>query len=351
MKPSPFFQALPPYPGGKRKLCPWIFNQLDQVIPKAQWPQLTFIDGFSGGGAISLQAKLHGFGHLVANDLSDRSQLVLQGLIANAHAKLTLSSVYPLTQSGTPGFVSEQYAGSVFSERHALALDAALAAIHACPDPVRQAQLRLLLWKRVVRFVSFGTSIGTSNRPFAEALDGKRAYASLNPKRFQDGSLAHLLESCWKGLEQDMTDINRAVFPAQGKVSIYQEDILTLLPKLQGDVLYVDPPYAQTLGYSKSNEVLDAVLFGQLPQPHEESAFTHGVEAICEMLAGPGNPSLDTLVQRQGGGLRNLGSFGEGGGSCSFSADVCKKLCSFAPCGQTPKPRVTDYRGERISPC
>ena len=284
MKSLSYFDALPPYPGGKRKLNPWIFNKLNTIIPQNEWTNLTFVDAFSGGGAVSLHAKLMGFGHLISNDLSDRSHLVLQGLIANSHSKLSLSTVFPLMGQREPGFVCEHFAGSVFSQRHALALDSALQFIQTIQDPTQKALLRLLLWKRVVKFVAFGTSIGTSNRPFAEALDGKRSFSTLNPKRLRDGSLAHLLEPSWKGLERDMAVLNQSIFPATGKIQIYQTDVFELLPKIQGDILYVDPPYANTLGYSKANEVLDAVLFEHIPERRSESVFTKRVEAISEML-------------------------------------------------------------------
>jgi adenine-specific DNA methylase len=284
MKLPPYFAALPSYPGGKRALNNWIFKHLSETVPRIHWPNLTFIDAFSGGGAVSMQAKLSGFQHVVSNDFSDRSQLVLRGLIDNHHRKLSFQSVYPLTQPQTePGFVREHFAGSVFSLRHTQALDGALSYIQQVPDPVMQALLRLLLWKRVVRYVAFGTSIGTSNRPFAEALDGKRPFSELNPKRLQDGSLAHLLEPCWQGLERDISALNKGIFPAAGHVNIHQKDAFTLLPDIQGDILYLDPPYADTLGYSKANEVLDAVLFGRLPEKGE-SVFTDRVDAISDLL-------------------------------------------------------------------
>ena len=51
------FNGLPPYPGGKRRLTPWIFAKLSQHVTSEEWSQLTFLDAFLGGGVVSLYAR------------------------------------------------------------------------------------------------------------------------------------------------------------------------------------------------------------------------------------------------------------------------------------------------------
>ncbi len=51
------WSALYPYLGGKRRLCPLIFREIDRVVPRRLWPSLTFLDAFLGGGSVSLGAK------------------------------------------------------------------------------------------------------------------------------------------------------------------------------------------------------------------------------------------------------------------------------------------------------
>ncbi|MBU1701030.1 MAG: DNA adenine methylase, partial [Candidatus Eisenbacteria bacterium] len=55
------WSALPPYLGGKRRLCPLIFREVDRILPRRCWSGLTFLDGFMGGGSVSLYAKAQGF--------------------------------------------------------------------------------------------------------------------------------------------------------------------------------------------------------------------------------------------------------------------------------------------------
>lgn len=63
--------ALPPYLGGKRRLCPLIFREVDRLVPRCHWAGLTFLDGFLGGGSVSLYAKAQGF-RVVATDIAER---------------------------------------------------------------------------------------------------------------------------------------------------------------------------------------------------------------------------------------------------------------------------------------
>ena len=55
------WSALYPYLGGKRRLCPLIFREIDRVVPRRLWSGLTFLDAFLGGGSVSLGAKAQGF--------------------------------------------------------------------------------------------------------------------------------------------------------------------------------------------------------------------------------------------------------------------------------------------------
>ena len=84
--------ALPPYLGGKRRLCPLIFREIDRVLPRRRWPRLKFLDAFLGGGSVSLYAKAQGF-RVVATDIADRAIIVGQALIANSRVKLTREDV------------------------------------------------------------------------------------------------------------------------------------------------------------------------------------------------------------------------------------------------------------------
>jgi adenine-specific DNA methylase len=276
--------SLPPYLGGKRRLIPWIFKTLEKAAPRDTWQTLTFLDAFTGGGSVSLYAKAQGFKQIYSNDWSDRSQLIIQGLLENQSMTFSkeemLTLTVPLMLEGCPGFVQAHFSPSVFAARHADALDRMLTGIARFQSPTKQALGKLLLWHLIQDFVCMPTSIGTSNRPYAETLDGVRDWQTLNPKRFLDGSFHHLLKPTWHSLNKRRETINKGVFtgsPVQG----FQMDAIAFVSQMQGDILYADPPYPGCLSYEASNRTLDSILTCSLPQSKLiTSPFTKDTAAL-----------------------------------------------------------------------
>jgi adenine-specific DNA methylase len=259
-------QALPSYFGGKRRLLSWIGQTLNKAVPVEHWKNLTFIDLFMGGAAVSQWAKAQGFQQVIANDISHRSQILAQGFLTNHRIQLSKSDTLWLTQPlpEPVGFIESTYCPEVFSMRHARALDQGFYWASQHPDPVKQALLLVIMWHLSMDFVAFATSLGSSNRPFAEALDGLRSWDVINPKRFHDGSLKRLCELAWSRLEEKRRLVNGGVYGG-ASVTAYQADALDLLPNITGDILYLDPPYAGTVSYEQGNKVLDALLQGHKP--------------------------------------------------------------------------------------
>ncbi len=282
------FQALPPYMGGKRKLIPWIFQALSEICPTSIWENRIFIDAFTGGGSISLYAKAQGFKKVLSNDVSERSQLIIRGLLQNQSTYLTkeeaLLLTQPLPNDEYPGFVLRNYLSSVFSSRHAKALDQILFWSHQFQSQQKQALGLLLAWHLVTGFVCMGTSIGSSNRPYAETLDGLRDWQELNPARFKDGSFSNLLQPSWKHLESKRNSINQGIFGGS-LVQGFQMDAIDFVQQVEGDILYLDPPYPNCSSYESTNKVLDHLLTGMSNlEKRQSSSFTKSVHALEELL-------------------------------------------------------------------
>src|SRR2546422_11146794 len=89
------WSALPPYLGGKRRLCPLIFREIDQIIPRRSWPGLTLLDAFLGGGSVSLYGKAQGF-TVIATDIAERAMGIGHALIENSRVRLTREDVLRL---------------------------------------------------------------------------------------------------------------------------------------------------------------------------------------------------------------------------------------------------------------
>lgn len=285
MKKPSYFNALPPYMGGKRKLLGWIFGHLSQCMPVSQWQSLSFADAFAGGGSVSLFAKAQGFQKILANDWSARSQLVIQGLLKNSNTLLTPEDLLYLTQphpNPERAPIDSKYASSVFSKRHARALDQLIHWANQYQCPTKRAMSLLLVWHLIGDFVSFGTSIGKSNRPFAEVLDGLSDWQGLNPKRFQDKSFTKLLKPAFSNLKKHQSRINAGVIGGSA-VKGYQQEALRFISENKADILYLDPPYPGTLCYESSFRVLDDIL--GLPSL-EKSPFSKGPDALEALLDG-----------------------------------------------------------------
>lgn len=284
-------QALPTYLGGKRRLLPWIAQVLNQAAPQAIWPKLTFIDLFLGGGAVSFWAKAQGFREIRVNDISQRSQILAEAFLCNQRISISRADALGLTQAlpAGAGWIEQVYCPSVFSTRHAQALDQGFYWAGQHPNATKRALLLTLLWHLCNDFVAFPTTLGTSNRPMAEALDGMRNWDAINPKRFTDGSLKRLCEPAWAQLDAKRQLINGGILGGS-PVQAFQEDALTLLPRLNGDILYLDPPYAGTVSYEKGNQVLDQLLAGGIaPEPVTVSPFSKGLDTLDQLLSQAGH--------------------------------------------------------------
>jgi 16S rRNA G966 N2-methylase RsmD len=281
------FKALPPFFGGKRALVAWIFQKLADLIPQTTWHQKTFLDAFAGGGSVSLFAKAHGFQSVLANDWSDRTQIILESLLSNQTQLLTEQDLLILTQplpDGQVGFVERELASSVVSKRHANAIDRVRYWASQYQDPIKRNLGLVLLWHLIQLYVVMPTSINTSNRPYAETLDGLRDWQELNPKRFVDNSFPRLCQPRWAKLESLRTRINAGVFGGT-PVQTTQLDAHAFVKAHSGDIVYFDPPYAGSLSYESSLRTLDALLFGRVVEETPIiSPFSQGVDALTPLL-------------------------------------------------------------------
>ena len=272
------YQALPPYFGGKRRLLPWIKKHLSAVIPQHRWSNLVFLDAFAGGGSVSLFAKLHGFKQVLSNDVSSRSQIILEGLLTNPGQGLTKQDLNSFILSEPSRVITLD----CLSEYHQEWLNKLHSYQKQCLCPHKKAMIQLLLWHCLQYCFCFGTSIGSSNRPFAKVLNDKAPWHELNSKRFQDGSFDSLLKPLTDVFPAIIKRLNGGLTP--GNVEAFQLDAMDFVSNNKGDILYLDPPYADTLAYEDSYRVLDQLLFGENGPRAVNSRFSGSVDSISELL-------------------------------------------------------------------
>jgi hypothetical protein len=270
--------SLPPYLGGKRRLCPIIFREIDRVLPRALWPRRTFLDGFLGGGSVSLYAKAQGFS-VTSIDIAARSIVIGEALIENGSMRLKREDLARVL--GTP--LAEiapkaiRLVPEVFTENVGAVIDKLLHAAETAPVQAKAALLRLLAI-RVAMLAHPMSQIrkGTAHRATTGEWEG------ITPsclKHYVDALRLDTLHKLWHLAQKT----NAGVFNGRGRV--IQGDVLELLLTIQADVAYFDPPYSGVMSYEKEYRVIDELLEGTT---RPTSPFT----------ARDGASMIDTLLQR-----------------------------------------------------
>lgn len=208
------FNALLPYFGGKRKLCPVIFGHIAKYFPREKWQGRVFVDAFLGSGAVSLYAKAQGF-RVIANDIAKRSYIAGKAVIENSDTLLTDDDVYRLFLDNPENkhFIEQHYFPDVFTRRHAAFLDNAFANANRPLD-------KYLILKFVfhIRPYSKFFSPHAFNRPFEEGRfdEIKPSYT----KHIRD-NLASILDI----LKLQKAKINSGIFLNGLQNEIHKQDV------------------------------------------------------------------------------------------------------------------------------
>lgn len=243
------FNALLPYFGGKRKLCPVIFGQIAKYLPREKWQGKVFVDSFLGSGAVSLYAKAQGF-RIIANDIAERSFIAGKAIIENIETFLTDEDIYKLFLANPKNehLIEKTFCPDVFTKRHSTFLDNAFANANRPLD-------KYLLLKFIfhIRPYSKFSSPNAFNRPFEEGRFDE--IKSTYKKHIQD-NLASILDI----LKLEKARVNAGIFSNGFKNEVHKRDVIDFLREVDGDVLYLDTPYAGTLAYENEYRVLDMIL-------------------------------------------------------------------------------------------
>ena len=252
-------KSLPPYLGGKRKLLGQIFKHLPSPVVAP-----VFVDAFLGGGSVSLMAKARGY-RVISNDIALRSFIVGKALIENSRVKLESADLIRLfaEPSNATDFIKANFSPGVLTTPNAEFLDCAFSHVDEF-NGAKRWLIQLLLIKYIIGLRPVG-NFGA--RTIIRQVQD-RQWEDINPHFLRNASIGNICLHPLQVLEKLRQNINCGIFDNGHDNRIFQMDVFKFLEGIdQGDIIYLDPPYAGTKTYEGSLKELDSILTGRIIKP------------------------------------------------------------------------------------
>ena len=218
------------YLGSKFRLLDF----LERVIRSQTSAIGTFIDGFSGTGVVAHHFRKFA-GRIIANDLLYSNYIINRAFLKTTVDNVNFDKVTRLTDElnhmrPVRGYIYHNFGGTYFTHDNAGRIDAARTKIEdlyrdgACTEQERCVLLTSLIYA----VDKVGNTVGQYDA-FLKHL-GKESY---------DDQGKHRIDSnVYKKLH-----LKVPLLSFGNHCDVYNEDLNSLIHRIKGDVLYLDPPY------------------------------------------------------------------------------------------------------------
>lgn len=246
------FKGLYSYIGGKRLLA-------SEIMAKAEGK--VFIDAMAGACSMSLLAKHLGY-EVKSNDISERSFYTQLALIENSKEKISEADIarlfVPIENSG---FIENAYSPKYFTKTVAKFLDNAFAVIGSISNKHKQAILKHLLISYILRMRSFSRFGLTQDTKMIE--EGKMVELLESSSESRTKKTLMNMQHPFSVLCKIAKEINYAIVNTGKECTASKQDVFEFLKNVQGDTVYLDPPYPGSCSYEETYQVLDSILAGK----------------------------------------------------------------------------------------
>ena len=233
------------YLGSKQRLIRFIRQAICSRVPAIG----RFVDGFAGTGVVA-DAFARDAESIVANDLLFSNYVVIRAYLCGSERNVGVERVRELLSElnglePVSGYAVSNYGGRYFTERNAGAIDAVRERIEVyAREGMCTEQEKLILL----------TSLLYGADKVANTVGQYDAYLKHIGEASYDGEGKHLIDdNVYRPLCLKMPRIRFDV-----NAEVHNEDLNSLIRRIRGNVLYLDPPY-NTRQYVDCYHVLENI--------------------------------------------------------------------------------------------
>lgn len=219
--------------GNKEKIASWICDHFPEGTN-------SIFDAFSGGGAVSYEAKKRGL-KIINNDIMTVNYLLSKSFIENNQEILTSEDVKIIfSMKPFKGFMYKNYSNVFFYPKECMELDLYRKNIEKLSSEYKKAIAFTLLRRAMIRKMPYSRFNIKWNK-IQQLRDEEYSYKKYKRKRgYHNKSFrTHFLK--------DLDNYNNAIFDNGKNNKSYNKDIFSLLNSIKTDIIYIDPPYPGTM--------------------------------------------------------------------------------------------------------